>query len=150
MFGSLVRQWKRKQPAAKADWLIGRDIMGPGTRAKALRTFKAEKAFENDPNLGTDPQPKHLKDKYTGTADAGGVHINSGIPNHAFYLVAMELGGNAWEKAGRIWYRTMLALTRTSDFRQMVDMSMQNAAGLFGAGSIEEKAVARAWKAVGF
>ena len=39
--------------------------------------------------------------------DNGGVHINSGIPNHAFYLVATELGGNAWEKAGAIWYATL-------------------------------------------
>ena len=39
------------------------------------------------PTLGTDPQPKHLKNKYTGSADSGGVHINSGIPNHAFFLV---------------------------------------------------------------
>ena len=36
--------------------------------------------------------------------DNGGVHINSGIPNHAFYLAATALGGNAWEKAGQIWY----------------------------------------------
>ena len=37
--------------------------------------------------------------------DNGGVHINSGIPNRAFYLAATALGGNAWEKAGRMWYR---------------------------------------------
>ena len=35
------------------------------------------------------------------------MHINSGIPNHAFYLVAVALGGYAWEKAGRIWYDTV-------------------------------------------
>ena len=75
--------------------------MGPGTTAKSLRTFKAEKAYENDALLGTDPQPKHLKNKYTGSADNGGVHINSGIPSHAFYLAALEIGGKAWEKPGR-------------------------------------------------
>jgi Zn-dependent metalloprotease len=150
VFGSLVKQWKRKHTAAKADWLIGPDIMGPGTTAKSLRTFKEGKAYENDPNLGTDPQPKHLSNKYMGTADSGGVHINSGIPNHAFYLVATTLGGNAWEKAGHIWYRTLLALHQTSNFADMVEMSTQNAATLFGAGSTEEKAVIKAWKAVGF
>src|SRR5262245_55821810 len=102
VFGSLVKQWKKKQTAAKADWLIGPDIMGPGTKARALRTFKDEKAYINDSLLGTDPQPKRLKDKYMGTSDSGGVHINSGIPNHAFFLVATALGGRAWEKAGRI------------------------------------------------
>ena len=39
--------------------------------------------------------------------DDGGVHINSGIPNRAFYLAATEIGGYAWEKAGRIWYETL-------------------------------------------
>ena len=150
VFGTLVKQWKRKQTAAKADWLIGPDIMGPGTSAKSLRTFKEGKAYENDSLLGTDPQPKHLKDKYTGMADSGGVHINSGIPNHAFYLVATALGGRAWEKAGKIWYRTLLALHETSDFAQMVAMTTQNAAALYGAGSAEEKAVTKAWQAVGF
>ena len=150
VFGSLIKQWKKKQTAAKADWLIGADIMGPGTNATSLRTFKEGLAFENDPNLGTDPQPKHLRDKYTGTADSGGVHINSGIPNHAFFLVATALGGNAWEKAGRIWYRTLLALHQTSDFAQMVEMTTQNAATLFGAGSVEEKVVTKAWRDVGF
>jgi Zn-dependent metalloprotease len=150
VFGSLVKQWKRKQAAAKADWLIGPDIMGPGTTAKSLRTFKEGLAYENDPNLGTDPQPKHLGNKYTGSADSGGVHINSGIPNHAFYLAATSLGGNAWDKMGRIWYQTMLALTPTSVFTDMVARSTQEAGGLFGAGSPEEKAVTKAWQAVGF
>ena len=150
VFGSLVKQWKKKQTAAKADWLIGADIMGPNTNAKALRSFKDELAFENDPELGTDPQPKHMKNKFTGGADSGAVHINSGIPNHAFFLVATTLGGHAWDKPGRIWYRTMLALNQTSDFAQMVDMTTQSAAAIFGHNSAEEKAVVKAWKAVGF
>lgn len=150
VFGVLVKQWKRKQTAAKADWLIGADIIGPGTSATALRTFKGEKAYEDDDALGTDPQPKHLSDKYTGTADSGGVHINSGIPNHAFFLVATALGGRAWERAGKIWYHTLLALHQTSIFQDMVAMTVQTAAMLFGSGSTEEKAVAKAWQAVGF
>ena len=150
VFGSLVKQWKKKQTVAKADWLIGPDIMGPGTKAKALRTFRDEPAYADDPYLGTDPQPKHLANKYTGTSDSGGVHINSGIPNHAFFLVATAIGGKAWEKAGASWYRTMLALNHTSDFAQMVAMSTQNAAALYGHGSKEEKAVIKAWQDVGF
>ena len=150
VFGSLVKQWKKKQKADKADWLIGPDIMGPGTTAKALRTFKAGPAYQNDPLLGTDPQPKRLKDKYKGGEDSGGVHINSGIPNHAFYLVATTLGGHAWEKPGQIWYKTMKALNQTSTFAEMVEMTTQSAGTLYGAGSAEEKAVAKAWKDVGF
>lgn len=150
VFGSLVKQWKKKQKADKADWLIGPDIMGPGTRAKSLRTFKAGPAYENDPLFGTDPQPKHLSKKYLGTGDSGGVHINSGIPNHAFYLFARALGGNAWETPGRIWYDTLRALHRTSQFSDMVKMSTQIAGTLYGAGGTVEKAVAKAWKGVGF
>ena len=49
--------------------------------------------------------------------DHGGVHTNSGIPNRAFYGAAMRIGGHAWEKAGRIWYDTLLAgMKPTTDF----------------------------------
>lgn len=150
VMGTLVKQWRLKQPVSKADWLIGADVMGPGVKAKALRTFDEAKAYENDPLLGTDPQPKHLKDKFTGAADNGGVHINSGIPNHAFFLVAMNLGGRAWEKAGRIWYKTMRALVESSDFAAMVAMTDQVSAAEFGPNSAETKAVRDAWKSVGF
>jgi Zn-dependent metalloprotease len=150
VFGVMVKQWKLNQTAAQADWLIGAGIMGPKTKAKSLRTFKAGKAYENDPVLGTDPQPKRLKDRYTGSEDNGGVHINSGIPNHAFYLTAMKIGGRAWLRAGRVWYRTMQSLTARSGFEDMVETSVTAASTEFGRGSKEHKAVRSAWKEVGF
>lgn len=149
VMGTLVRQWKRKQTVRQADWMIGPDIMGPGVTAKCLRIFTAAKAYENDPLLGDDPQPKHLKDKYTGPGDNGGVHINSGIPNHAFYLAAMTIGGRAWERTGRIWYKTLQALTQTSVFADAAAESVRIAAAEFGNGSVEERAVRKAWKDVG-
>ena len=149
VMGILVRQWKRKQTVTKSDWTIGPDIMGAETTATCLRTFKNELAYEDDPLLGTDPQPKHMRDRYRGTGDYGGVHINSGIPNHAFYLFAMKIGGRAWERPGRIWYDTMQQLNRYSDFRDMADMTVQIAGGLYGANGQEEKALVAAWKAVG-
>ena len=121
--------------------------MGPKTKVKSLRTFTAEKAYEDDPILGTDPQ--HVKDKYRGSADNGGVHINSGIPNHAFYLIAMTIGGRSWLRAGRIWYRTLLNLTANSGFKDMVQTSVAVAATEFGRGSKEHKDQA-AWGEVGF
>ncbi len=150
VFGTLVKQWKRKQTVTTATWLIGEEIMGPGTAARAIRTFEDKKAFENDPILGTDPQPKHLKDMYTGPGDSGGVHVNSGIPNHAFYLVANALGGHAWERAGAIWYATVKALGPKSAFIDMVRQTESSAIALYGTGSKERRAVASAWKAVGF
>lgn len=150
VFGVMVKQWKKNQTAAQADWLIGATIMGPKTKAKSLRTFKAERAYEDDPLLGTDPQPKHLKAKYRGSADNGGVHINSGIPNHAFYLAATKIGGRSWLRPGRIWYRALLSLTEKSRFKDMVDATVAIASTDFGARSKEHNAVKAAWKAVGF
>lgn len=149
VFGILTKQWSLGHDVKKADWLIGAEIMVPRKTVKALRTFKNELAYSKDPLLGTDPQPKVMKDKYTGGEDNGGVHINSGIPNYAFFLVATALGGNAWEKAGMIWYKSMLALTTTSQFADMVKITSMNAGSLYGAGSLEQKAVEAAWKQVG-
>jgi Zn-dependent metalloprotease len=146
---ALVKQWHLKQDVTQADWLMGTDIMGPRVQAKSLRTFKAEKAYENDPLLGTDPQSKHMKEKYEGDEDNGGVHWNSGIPNHTFYLVAMELGGYAWEKVGPIWYQTLKNLNRFSKFQEAASMTYQVAGTIFGSGSNEQQAVKKAWDAVG-
>ena len=72
-------------------------------QGEALRSMKEPGSAYNDPTLGKDPQPGHMKNYVETTDDNGGVHINSGIPNRAFYLTAKELGGYAWEKAGKIW-----------------------------------------------
>ena len=147
--GQVCTQWHQKQTVDEATWLVGAEIMGPETHAKSLRTFTAAKAYEDDPLLGTDPQPKHMRDKYVGSDDHGGVHINSGIPNHAFYMVAMELGGYSWEKAGPIWYETQKALPHDSQFQDAARMTFQAAGTLFGAGSNEQKAVKKGWQKVG-
>jgi Zn-dependent metalloprotease len=150
VLGMLTRQWHTKTSAANADWLVGKDIMGPAAKAKGLRTFTADKAYDNDPYFGTDPQPKHLRDQFKGTSDNGGVHINSGIPNHAFYRFAIALKGNAWETAGSVWYKTLLTLKPDTQFVDMVQATDKTAAAEYGAGSAEQKALALAWKAVGF
>jgi hypothetical protein len=90
-----------------------------------------------------------MRDKYEGFDDRGGVHINSGIPNHAFYLAATELGGHAWETLGPTWYGTLRALSRSSGFDDAARMSVQVAGTLHGAGSPQQEAVGRAWEAVG-
>jgi Zn-dependent metalloprotease len=149
VMGETIQQWHLKLDVTKSDWRMGESIMGPGVSAKCLRTFKAEKAYENDPLLGTDPQPKHIKDKYTGSDDNGGVHINSGIPNHVFYRVAVEIGGNAWDKTGKIWYQTLKNLNSSSKFQEAASMTHMVAGSMFGAGSLEQKAVKNGWSAVG-
>jgi Zn-dependent metalloprotease len=148
-FGAMVKQWHLKQDVNAANWLNGDTIMGSGTTAKSIRTFKEGKAYVDDPLLGTDPQPKHMSGKYTGTDDNGGVHINSGIPNHAFYKVAMGIGGNSWDKTGKIWYQTLKNLGRKSKFQEAASMTHMVAGSLFGAGSLEQQAVKNGWSAVG-
>lgn len=149
VFGLLIRQWKSRQSAAKATWLIGREIIGPQCTARALRDFGPDRAYENDPFLGTDPQPKHMRHKYTGSNDNGGVHLNSGIPNHAFYRFARALGGQAWKIPGAIWYEAMRKLSSNSDFADMVATTDMIAASRFGADGPVRGALRQAWRDVG-
>ncbi|MGI9546574.1 MAG: M4 family metallopeptidase, partial [Flavobacteriaceae bacterium] len=110
VFGCLTEQYKKDLEASKADWLLGAEIIGPGINGDALRSMKAPGTAYDDTLLGKDPQPFHM-DNYVNTSfDNGGVHINSGIPNHAFYLYAMMLGGKAWEKAGHVWYDALQSI----------------------------------------
>lgn len=151
VFGSLVKQWKLKQTAAKADWLIGAGLLAPGVRGVALRSMKAPGTAYNDPRLGKDPQPDHMRNFYNGTADNGGVHINSGIPNKAFYLFAAALGGNAWDKAGKVWYLALTERLRpSSTFRDARRATLSAAAELYGGskGPVA-KLLADAWTQVG-
>jgi Zn-dependent metalloprotease len=149
VFGSLVKQYMRKQSAEDADWLIGEGLLAPGVQGVALRSMKEPGTAYDDRVLGDDIQPSHM-DNYVRTfQDNGGVHINSGIPNKAFYLAATAIGGYAWEKAGRIWYDTLRApqLRPNASFRAFAAITVRQARLLFG--SSEVKAVEEAWRAVG-
>ncbi|MEU3915211.1 M4 family metallopeptidase [Streptomyces sp. NPDC029721] len=152
VFGSLVKQWKLKQTAEEADWQIGADVWTPGITGDALRSLKAPGQAYNNPQFGKDPQPDrmskfiHLPD--TPRGDSGGVHINSGIPNKAFYLAAVGIGGFAWEGAGRIWYDALRASTADATFQDFADTTYQKAGDLFGVGSSEQAAVLAAWAGV--
>jgi Zn-dependent metalloprotease len=150
VFGSLVKQYSLNQTADQADWLIGQGLLASGVNGVALRSMKAPGTAYNDPVLGKDPQPAHMKDYVSTTSDNGGVHINSGIPNHAFYITAVEIGGYAWEKAGQIWYVTLRdKLGSSSNFQNCADFTYQTAGELFGAGSLEQLAVKKGWTEVG-
>ena len=153
VIGSLVKQYVNHQTAAQAAGLIGADLFIPGAvNGVAIRSMKAPGTAYDDPVLGKDPQPATMAGYVRTLDDNGGVHINSGIPNHAFYLVADALGGNAWERAGLIWYRTLLhpMLTRAASFRGFARITLLVAQQLFpAAGSPEPQAVRQAWTQVG-
>ncbi len=150
VFGSLVKQYKLQQTAAQADWIIGAGLLTSNVNGVGIRSMKAPGTAYDDPVLGKDPQPAHMKDYVTTISDNGGVHINSGIPNRAFYITALELGGFAWQKAGQIWYVTLKnKLTANSKFQDCANLTYQAAGELFGAGSIEQQAVQKGWAEVG-
>jgi Zn-dependent metalloprotease len=146
--GSLVKQYSLKESAAEADWLIGEGILVPEL-GKALRSMS-----QPGTAYSGDRQPDHmddyvdLPDDNDPRNDNGGVHINSGIPNHAFYLAATALGGHAWEVAGMIWYRALTTrLGPSTQFDEAARATVDVAGELFG--DTEEKAVRKAWEEVG-
>lgn len=153
VFGSLAKQWSLKQSAEEADWLIGPEVFTPGIEADALRSMKAPGQAYDNALFGKDPQPDHMS-KFvnlpdTDRGDNGGVHINSGIPNKAFYLTAAGIGGYAWEAAGLIWYESLKASSVETQFQNFADTTYQKAEELYGAGSAEQLAVLAAWQGVG-
>ncbi len=149
VFGVLVKQRALGQTAAQADWIIGAGLFTAQVRGVGIRSMQAPGTAYDDPVLGKDPQPAHMTSYVNTSDDNGGVHINSGIPNHAFYVVSRELGGSAWEKAGRIWYVALTdRLGASSNFQAAADATYQIASELY-ANSLEQKAVKTGWAEVG-
>ena len=124
VFGSAITQHVLKQDAGQADWLVGNEIMGPTLYGEALRSMQAPGMAYDNTLLGKDPQPAHMRDYYAGNDDNQGVHINSGIPNRAFYLVSMEIGT---DKAVLIWYEALKKLWATAKFNDAVDVIVESA-----------------------
>ncbi|MDP9221725.1 MAG: M4 family metallopeptidase, partial [Actinomycetota bacterium] len=149
VFGSLVKQYHLGQAAEQADWLIGAELLADGVRGVALRSMKAPGTAYDDPVLGTDDQPATMDGYVHTTSDNGGVHTNSGIPNHAFYLAATALGGKAWEVAGRIWYDALRdsRLKPTAQFHTFATTTVRVAKQ--GFSDDVGAAVHDAWKQVG-
>jgi hypothetical protein len=135
--------------ADSADWLVGEDVYTPGIAGDALRSMQ-------DPNMGlpsTHPnwQPAHMNEYVElpndPQHDHGGVHVNSGIPNKAFYNAASVIGRS---KAGIIWYRALTVyLTNNSQFVDARNACLNSAKDFFGQGSTEYNAVASGFSAVG-
>jgi len=131
------------------DWQIGEDVVKPGVfPSGALRDMQDPHNGAPTGNFGGGWQPKHVNEMFTGPEDNNGVHINSGIPNHAYYLIAMDIGK---DKAEKIFYRALNTyLTKSSQFtdlriaveRATTDLyngneinAVQNAFGDVGIGS---------------
>lgn len=147
VLGIMVKQHALKQDVTASDWLIGADVVGPELQP-ALRSLK-EPGRANQ----HDDQPADM-DHYV---DGGDVHTNSGIPNHAFYVVATTLGGYAWDAAGRIWYAALTdpelapvggTGSSTADFRVFARLTLKHAKRAYGETSNEAGAVQAGWDTV--
>jgi Zn-dependent metalloprotease len=139
VFGIQVKQLALNQDVTQSDWLIGADIVGPALKP-ALRSMKAPGTA--NPH---DTQPADMD----GYVQGGDVHTNSGIPNHAFYVIATTLGGHAWDAAGKIWYATLTdaALAAGSTFQDFAKLTLIHAQRTYGATSAEAVAVKAGWDA---
>lgn len=129
------------------DWLIGENVVNTNVfPSGALRNMA-------NPNNGGSSlndngwQPAHTDQQYNGTADNAGVHINSGIPNRAYYLFAEQVGKNTAEQ---VYYRALTNyLTRSSQFIDLRIAVIQAATDLHGANSTVVNAAISAFNTVG-
>ncbi len=131
----------------RQNWLIGEQVVKPAYfPSGCLRDM-------SDPHNGgtslNDPgyQPAHVSEMYTGSEDNGGVHINSGICNLAFYKTSVAIGLEKTEKI--FWRASFNYLTRSSQFIDMRLNCIQSAKDLYGGNSSEAAAVASAFDFVG-
>lgn len=150
VFGIMVKQRRNNETASQSDWIIGQGLFTTNVNAIGIRSMSAPGTAYDDPLLGKDPQPAHMRDYVTTIEDNGGVHINSGIPNRAFYVTAVEIGGYSWEKAGQIWYAALTGrLPSSANFQLAADTIYTIAGELYGANSLEQQAVSKGWAEVG-
>lgn len=145
VFGSMFRQWEAKQDVTKADWLIGKEILGPGA---VSRGFTCLRDLSN-------PAAKHCLSpqptKFSQYQDGMDPHESSGIPNFAFYKAAMAIGGKSWEKTGKIWYQALTTSGSSPNMKMSVfaNKTRTLAGSLFPSDPSIKTAVDKAWKAVG-
>jgi Zn-dependent metalloprotease len=157
VFGSMLERWARGGAVTDATWLIGEDAYTPKVAGDALR-YMATTHAADESGLGTDDDPDHYSERYVGAGDNGGVHINSGIANHAFYLLAAggthhrggSMTGIGADRAEKIWYRALTTyMTSSTGFSGARAATQRAAADLYGTGSVEHVAVGTAWSLVG-
>ncbi len=149
VFGSAISQKAAGQTADDADWLIGNEVMGPELYGESIRSMSEPGTAYENILLGKDIQPAHMKDYYTGTADNFGVHINSGIPNKAFYLVAREIETDV---AVLIWYDALQKLWPNASFNDAVVKIVESTRLLVKEGKVPQgstQIVRKAFKEVG-
>lgn len=155
VFGAMVERYAQGQTSNT--WKIGEQAYTPGVSGDALRYMDNPHQASNS-GYTADDDPDHYAERYTGTADSGGVHVNSGIGNKAFYLVAVggthhrggSMTGIGADAAAKIWYRALTSyMTSSTNFKGARTATLNAAAALYGSGSTNYNAVAQAWSLCG-
>ncbi len=117
------------------DWKIGEDVVRTNVfPSGALRDMEDPHNGASNGDFGGGWQPKNTNEQYTGSQDNNGVHINSGIPNHAYYRYATQIGK---AKAEKVFYRALtIYLTKSSKFVDLRNAVVQSAEDLYGAAEV--------------
>ncbi len=158
VFGAMVESYSRGGVVNGDTWKIGEQAYTPATSGDALR-------YMDNPHLAgnggytSDDDPDHYSERYTGSADSGGVHINSGIGNKAFYLAVaggthhlsgVTVTGMGSTDAAKIWYRALTVyMTSSTNFSGARTATLNAATDLFGSASTQYNKIATTWCAVG-
>jgi len=142
----------------RAEWLNGEDLFY--SFGRFVRSLENPAAAGDPDHYSKRCLPPICTPDERG--DNGGVHINSAIASHGFYLLVEGgtnrtsgisvpgLGRSRIERAEKIFYRAFIFyLTPSSNFRAARAATLQAARDLYGAGSVEEQQVSEAWRAVG-
>ena len=145
VFGSMFRQWRAGQDVNQADWLIGKEIMGPGATARGFTCLRDM----GDPGAAhcLAPQPFHFS-KFKPGMDP---HSSSGIPNLAFYKAAKAIGGKSWEKTGQIWYKALTGFAPNPNMtmKAFAKRTRQLAKQMYAGDAAVANAINAGWVAVG-
>ncbi|MGH9548982.1 MAG: M4 family metallopeptidase [Terriglobales bacterium] len=123
--GVVCRQYTNGLSVDQDTWLIGPGIFMPGINGRALRDMLNPGTAYDDPKLGKDPQPAHMKDFKVMSGDNGGVHYNSGIPNKAFAVFAQAVGGNSWDSSYQVWLQTRKEIPSDCEFQGFADKTVE-------------------------
>lgn len=150
-------------PTVQPDWYIGEDVYLGSTTVPGFRNM-------SDPR--EDGDPDHYSERYTGTSDNGGVHTNSGIPNHAYFLLInggknagcdttgsgghthsadcdVSVAGLGLAKAEQIFYKGFTSLPSSATMGNARASTEAVAVATYGSGSPEHLSTSAAWQAVG-
>jgi hypothetical protein len=159
VFGAMVESYSRGSVINGDTWKIGEQAYTPANGTGDALRYMDNPHLAGNGGFTADDDPDHYAERYTGTADSGGVHINSGIGNKAFHLAVaggthhrsgVTVTGMGATDAARIWYRALTVyMTSGTNFAGARTAMLNAANDLFGSASTQYNTIGMTWCAVG-